>query len=313
MYSFTPAGANATVAEVLAAIKTMLDTESAGVGLWMANAYDAANGWLEIRRKGSPAGTLGSFRALMFGGTSPNAAALAYTISASNVQLYCGIAQSASTTGPDADYDTASPYNAGKLWTGGSIITSPASTIAKSRNPYVSLIESDEACAILVGDGQQTSATIFGALVEQITGSAAWVVFNSGGYNGAGGNVNYSSWSSTQGYIPGHAVSGSTQGMGLWHDGVNRRWIVRHTTTFGADDFFLNANTAGLSPIDLMSKIGESGTYTYSLMGVARQLKFGPLQQNRIVLRDGSDVVQAIALAHGLSFTGGPLWFDQVA
>jgi hypothetical protein len=309
MYPFIPAGTNPTVAEILAAIKGMLDTESAGTGLWMANHYDAANGWLEIRRKGTPAGTLGSFRALLFGGSTPNAAALAYLGTANSTTLYAGIAQSASTTGPDADYDTAAPYNAGKRWTGGSYVT-PVANIAKSKTPYVSLIESDEICAIIIGDSSYTHASIFGAAVELPDGNtAAWVCFNSGTTTGL---ATYSAWAQTLGYLGSvNTLSTASYPCGLYHDGTNRKWVGRtwqgHST---ANTYWKNPDGFFI-PQSVTQVIAESGSYMTEFLGVARQLKLGPLQINRLGIRDSLGVMQGYTLCPGLGVEGGPLYFDN--
>lgn len=309
MYPFVPAGTNPTVAEILAAIKGMLDTESAGSGLWMASHYDAVNGWVEIRRKGTQTGTLGTFRALLYGGTSPNAAAGAYAVTNNATTLYAGIAQSANTTGPDADYDTASPYSAGKRWTGGSYVV-PVANIAKARTPYVSMIDCNEACAIIIGDSSYTSASIFGALIEFPDGNTSgWVCFNTGS---TGPLSTYLDWGASAGYLgtPGQSSTG-TSPAGLYHDGVNRKFVGRTWTGHIANDAYWKNPDGFFIPQPLTQRIAEPGSYATEYIGVARQLKLGPLQINRLGIRDGDSILQAYTLCPGLNVQGGPLYFDN--
>lgn len=315
-YSLVPAGTSPTMTELLTAIRDMLVAETALGGYWGVSDFNSGNGTLEIKRNGSPTGTLASFRALLFGGSSPNVAALFSGVTASTTVLYGGSCENASTTGPSGSYTTGSPY-AGLKWTGGGQLATPSSFL-KANTIFLFMIESDEACHIHIADSAGSSCFTFGACVEKLSDNTRiWSTFPSGGSKVTAPLYAAASEGDGAAWLIARNITSSTvysaQPLGMWHDGTNQRFISRvngvggNTTT----STVLADSTGGwLIPIAVADKIGNVGNEPLFL-GQMRQMRYGPLCINKCRIVDGSAVVQAYGVSWGAQTTVRPgIYFD---
>lgn len=103
--------AGAAVADVLAALKTLIDAEVAAhpsTYQWSVSDYNATDGTLELKSKDS---NVADMRVLVFGGSTPDSAAVFQT-AVNAAYLYACCSPTAGTTGPDNDYTTGDPYTA---------------------------------------------------------------------------------------------------------------------------------------------------------------------------------------------------------
>lgn len=183
--------AGATVADFLAAIKSLIDAEVAANPTtyhWEVSDYSAVNGTLELKPKSA---TISSARILLFGGSSPNAAAL-YQASVATNRVYCACAPTAGTTGPDNDYTSGNPYN-----TTNTLGISTFSTAYQSLSDNVRYFETEESICIVINDANGSSDMNFiiaGVIAEHpsdgrvygvASHGAADVLFSASGWTAA--------------------------------------------------------------------------------------------------------------------------------
>lgn len=319
-YAVTMAGSFLTQAETLAAVNQLLTAETALGGLWGVSHYDPTAGTLEIKRNGSPAGTLGTFRALMFGkvAVSPSAAAVA---TPGGGRVFVGVSEDAASTGPGQSFTVGIPYP-GKKWTvAGTFLYSSGGATITTTTPSMYLIESDEMCAITLFDDTGSHFCLFGACVEALPEETKiWAVFTSGGdyLNTASqwGNNGVMSPTNPGGswFLPlSLGASTSTNGAwGAWHDGTNTRYLTRTVTPSQDavdDDPFSNNNSALLLPIPLADKVYNVTEYP-RFRGQLRQLRYGPRALNKSRITDASSALVAHHVSAGRLVARPGLFFD---
>lgn len=306
-YTVPKAGASATVAEILAAVKAMFDAEDViGSNYWTVSHYSAGNGTLEIKRKGTPSGKLATYRALLFGGVAPAAAALGTfpTVSNGNTYIYVASSEDANTTGPGVSYTAGAPYtvtyNPGILGMYNGYITT-------TNGATLTLVECDECFAIMVrptnGDGY-AAMCFCGAIVAKYDDTVVWGHASSYGLNPfvntMGGSQSYYSAGNNNAQLPTQLVNSSNANYNpsavVWNGGPRYvgRFMIIYTTLSNAiaADHPLHTTTTDdivLLPVHLaMRTIGSP--YYLSYIGTLRQVKMGPLLvgKNRIVKPDTS-------------------------
>ena len=314
-YTFTIAGTVATVAEVLAGINTMIAAEAGAGGKWGVSNYSSGNGTLEVKATGSPAGTLATFRALLFGGATPNAAALATSVAAASTSLYIGISQDANTTGPEASYTAGSPYPSSR-WTGG-VLSMLVNQIPAANSPVMFIVESTEILAIFVSCTTGVMSIIVGAVAESVDspGTPLWCAFGSNGGTLIPSTSEGNSLGPSIGWII-PAYRGASTAYGVWHNGSAKRQIGRTLTGLNtaviatAGDPLLSAGGAAILIPMHLSESGQSSA-PGALCGFLRQMRFGPYMTNRQVIKDGSSVTQALFVGLGTVGTTYGLYFDM--
>ena len=308
--AFTPAGTYATVAEVLTAINAMLVAESGAS--WGVSAYSAANGTLEIKRKGTQTGTLASYRGLIFGGAIPHASALGTGVTPSSVFFYAGCADNASTTGPAQAYTVGSPYPSHR-WAGGSVAGYPSSNIQAHFLPHVFMIDSDEMCAIFVNDNARSFVMVFGALAEKLSdNSRVWACSASGVSVVAVGGAALNQSSTTIGRT---AVNPDANAIITYHDGTNLKYAFDPILSFvgSATDPLFKSPKGMLVPIYLSEKTQTAAAATSGALGVLRQLRYGPNCINKIAVYNASSVLQCYGTSSGYNISRFALYFDTEA
>lgn len=316
-YSLVPAGTSPTLTELLTAINAMLVAETALGSYWGVSNFNSGNGTLEIKRNGTQTGILDSFRALLFGGSSPNVAAMFAGVTPNASNIFGGVCENASTTGPTGSYTTGSPYP-GLKWAGGGPVAAPAS-FSKANSIFLFMVESDEVCHIHIADSSSSACFTFGACVERlIDNTRIWCGFSSGPTH-ISATVPTSAFEgdSSIGMILARNTtqvnSYSNQAVGSWHDGTNQKLISRISGIGGAvGTLSVMADTSGgwLSPILVGDKIGNVSTIP-SFLGQMRQMRYGPLTVNKVRIVDGSAVVQAYGVSWGAQTTARPgIYFD---
>lgn len=311
--AFAGAGANMTVAETLALIKAKIDTEHAAGGLWMVSDYNAGNGTLEVKRdpataSGADAELLAA-RILFFGGSSPNAAALAQSVTASATAVYCGMALNAGTTGPDASYTTGAPY-ASATWLPAAIVATVGTPTAVSAGELI-LFYADDVFGVLGYHGSDCWFSYAGRIVVRAKDDAlVWAHAETGTTavssgtdgNGASGSI---AWMAP--------VFGTTyQPRMVGWNGATVRTIGRFQYNAVAGDCFASSEATALQPIPVCDGINGSSP-TPSFLGYLRQMRFGPKAGNKSYLRDVNGGLQARMIGAG---DGGTqvfgLWLDYV-
>lgn len=304
----------ATPAEILAGVNALLVAETAVGGLWGVSNFNAGNGTLEIKRNGTPAGTLATFRALMFGGQTPHTSAVVNGQIANTVRVYAGVCENANTSGPASSYTTGSPYPGLKWTTAGNFCIASQYTFANG--PSAFLVESDEMCCIMVNDSSGSSMFMFGACVEKLLdNTSVWSGFVSGGKISNTAFDSIGSNNPTIAHLPHYPTDSSYSdvAVGLWHNGTSPRYISRLTGIFGGgptSSHLRDVTNGFLLPIVVGDKT-LSVAQDCLFLGQVRQVRDGPLAINKSRIVDGSATVQAYAISWGGQINARPgLYFD---
>jgi hypothetical protein len=322
-YGFTPAGATPTVAEYIAAIKTMIDAEAAGSGTWMVSDYHASNGWLELKRKGSPTGILATARILIFGGHIPHAAAVAPTTTAGwllSANVYMGVCEDANSTGPDASYASGSPYP-GKKWTGGfRMFQSESTNLAKSRSCFTQLVDCDTMLSILVSDNTYGRIATAGEIVQLLDGTSGWGAVKD--YNSSDtektGNLSYASTNVEASVPTAHGSGHTITCCGTWwNNNASAKnclsaVMMALNSSYTLTDPLYSTGQGILMPVPIgTNDFSTAPTSSAQVVGILRQMKIGPTAINRLSIRDNLNVEQALHVNAGVSKIGMGLYFDQ--
>jgi hypothetical protein len=316
-YTFTIAGANPTVAEVLAALNTLI---TANCTMWAVSQYNAGNGTLELKRNsfpGAPTGELATVRFLIFGGSSPNAAALPTGASAgATTNLYCGLSVDANTTGPSASYTAGAPY--ATKYTKAPLITAPASAFTTANTVKITLYEADDVFGFSIGDSANMASCFMGRCIVATDGSTlVWAVLPSGTATGFAINTAPNSIS----IGVGHPVTwfGQTAGAAkgvCWDTAgggtalqVGRimgfQWSATVDTGLGA-----SGGAGMLIPVPVVAG-AQAATPVPTFYGTMRQIRFGPVAAHLNKLRDSSAVLQGTHVLSGTG-VGMGLWLDEL-
>lgn len=308
--AITVAGTNATIPELLVAIKAALDNDAT---LWQASDYNAGNGTLEIKRKGAPTGEQATVRILIFGGVSPNSAALGSLVSAGTTNLYGALSVDANTTGPTASYTTAAPYST--KYVRGDIFCTNAS-IGVAASPRVYLMESVDGLAICIHSTVNCGTFIAGYIVDDVQNSTThWgIIGSTGTFTTATSDIT-NNGQGTPTAVP-VAYGGGGNGGHYWNSiSLSERrmgrvnGLVSSTTNPVAGS---SGAAATLMPI-MMVDGAESGSPTWGFLGYLRQIRLGPVGLPAQTMRNAAGVQQAINFGVPFAATGYGVWFDQVA
>jgi len=304
----TAVGANATIDEVLASIKDAVDTAAAGSGRFEVADYNATNGTLVLRRKGSPSGELGTMRIILFGKAMPHASALrggAGAAAATNLYMAMVI-DPTSPTAPDASYTAGSPYP-GKKYTrangcggGGTIINTGK----------VVLFDADEAFGFAIHGNNVAHFGYAGKLVHRITDDTLlWASFGSGNYT-------YDNTTGAEGVASAAPVptqQGSYSLGGTYWDGASARCCTRMNTGVqltGMDPYGA-AGAVVLVPV-LLGDCAQAASQTPAFLGFLRQMRLGPKAVIGSYLRDSLGVLQARHISASEGTPGFGVWLDNV-
>lgn len=313
-YTFTIAGANPTVAEVLTALNTLI---AANCTLWSVSQFSSGNGTLELKRAGSPVGELATVRMLIFGGSAPNAAALMGGASAgATTALYAGLSVDANTTGPAASYTAGAPYTT--KYTKAPIIVAPATAFTTANTVKITLYESAEVFGFSIGDTANMASCFMGLLIVGTDGSTTkWGVLPSGVL--AGYSITTLPSSQTQNsshpITPfGQTAAGPKAACWETSGGGSAQQFGRVMGWFGASvaDMGLGASGASAMMIPVPIVAGaQAASPTGSFYGTLRQIRFGPGAPHLNKLHDNLNVIQGTHVLSGLA-TGIGLWLDEL-
>jgi hypothetical protein len=312
-YTFTIAGANPTVLEVLAALNTLI---GANCTQWVVSDYSNANGTLEIKRGGSPTGELATVRMLIFGKTAPAAAALMNGAAAgATTNLYAGLSVDANTTGPAAAYGSAAPYTT--KYTRAPLITAPSTAFTTTNTPKITLYEADDIFGFSIADTAGMSSCFMGRLIVGTDSSTLiWGVLPSG----TTGPYAYTTAQSSSTISTVHPVTmmGQTAGgckAAAW-DAVGAQAVQ-----FGRSLGFIgssvdpgvgaNAGAGMLIPVPVGFAVQSTTPGVGAFWGTLRQIRLGPQAQHLQKLRDNASVLQATHVLGGAGTQSG-LWLDEL-
>lgn len=315
-YTFTIAGANPTVAEVLAGLNTLI---TANCTYWAVSAYSAVNGTLELKRNstpGAPTGELATVRFLIFGGSSPNAAALMSGASAgTTTTLYAALSVDANTTGPGTAYTAGAPYST--KYTRAPIIVAPATAFTTANSVKITLWEADDVFGFSIGDTAAMASCFFGRLIVSTDSSTLiWGVLPSsvtGGYqlNTTPNLVTISA--SHPITMFGQSAAGAKAAM--WETGSASAYQFGRIIGFlwtASLDTLLGATGGAAMLISVPIVAGpQAATPTPTFSGTLRQIRLGPVAQHLYKLRDNSAVLQATHVLSGTA-VGHGLWLDEL-
>lgn len=283
-YGFTIAGATPTCAETLAAINAMLVAENtADNNYWQVSHYSSTNGTLEIKRKGTPSGTLATYRGLFFGkaATTPNINAINQLPSPSQdaLRIFACSSNTANTTGPSVSFSTNAPYT---------VTYSPAiaflqlSSCAKTDSPTVCMVECDECCCIIVRTTTGRFMAMFGAVVAKHDDTALWgfVTQHYDGLPMVTGDMFKASedYGNNAGRFP-LGIGNNCSGSVVYYD-TNPYYAGSIHTLFSSVTISCMASAADniiLFPIHLATRLcSSSGWSSATYIGTLRQIKMGP-------------------------------------
>lgn len=321
-YTFVPAGANATVAEIIAAVNAMLVAEASLGASWGVSNYVAgADNTLEIKRittVGSPDNTIKAVRGLIFGGTNaPNAGAMALGVTASANALFCGQAETAglSQAGPDASYTAGSPYTTAtsKKYAGGGVWGNNTG-IVKTASPIVFMLDCDRFCIICVSDVNGTYFCGFGGIVERLYDNAEIFACMTSGNNPIVTTTYAAMTAASNGFhLNGQDALVSPAGVGCttWHDGTAARFLARFVATGSTSDALYSVTPSPrgtLVPIAVNDRL--QGSTVAQEFGIMRQMRFGPYGRNKTRVDDATPTPQCYLISSGFGVDRAGIWFD---
>ncbi len=314
--TFTIAGANPTVAEVLTKLNSMI----ASTTWWQVSDYNSSNGTLELKRNstGSPTGELATVRILIFGGGTPNAAALSLLHTAgATTGLYAGLSVDANTTGPSASYTAGAPYSTKYARAG--LICTPSSTLTTSAVPKITIFESVDSFGFVIADTAGYHSYHGGRIIVRGSDeSLVWGNMPSGGQWTVGATMASLSTLAQGVLAPNiNLASNATTGRANYWDTVTAAsrlfGRINAFSTYGVADTFLGTNGASgrLKDIDLCESLAVVGS-TISFFGELRQVRFGPITVHLNKLKDNANVLQGTHLFCTGTTAGIGFWLDEL-
>mgnify|MGYP005840078933 CR=1 FL=1 len=320
-FSIVKAGAMTNV-ELLTAIHNALNADTNNH--WMVAGQNlAADGWLLLKRKGSPSGTLGTARILIACSTSVTVSAalpgeVATTIPANTPTI--GMCEDAAVDTITTTVTVGNPFP-GKKYSGqirmcGNFATSSQLGVADAGD--IVFVSCDRALAVFVRRIASTPGFclgLAGEIVERADdGAALW------GCTGSSGMIADVSKTYQLGYglLSGIGNWNAQPMLGAYHNGVVARAMGVYPTdpyTGSAHNPLLSlANTGVLVPLLLAEAAPWATSHTvYNFLGLLRQIRVGPFGIGMKYVRDGNNVVQAIFVNCGTSGSGLGVYFDQNA
>lgn len=324
-YNVTCAGANPTVLEAFTAIKDAFDAEDViGDSLWTvsASSLSAAKSYIELKRKGSPGGTLGGFRLFLFGGsTSPASNVVHPSASYLTTQLYAGSALNRGTTdGPDADYTAAVPYDLTTyLYNKGCNWNTPG-TFTTAASPRIVIMETDKCVTVLMVSNTHVAAITGGEIFERFSdGAAIYGVYGTGGTFDGGNLLIEVSDTVTASLAP-----VCNQGASFYPAGAYRRPSDSQQRCVGRyGGAFTNTVTSSypgespsngyaiLCPIVLSDRESTAANRVLEVFGVLRQIRVGPTLLGKRAIFDGTPTLRGYAVGKFSGTAGQAMIFDN--
>ncbi len=313
--TFTIAGANPTVAEVLTKLNAMMS----GCTWWQVSDYNSGNGTLEIKRNstGSPTGELATVRILFFGGSSPNAAALSLLHTAgANSNIYAGLSVDANTTGPGTSYTTGAPYST--KYCRASKICTPSTEITTSLTPKITIFETVDTFGFTIADTTNFASYCGGRMI--IRGkddSLAWGNMPSGGVIAYTLTTTQSQAVASIHPMPAAGTGTDTVKVNYWDvdTGTSRLFgRVMAFVTYGlTTENILGANALAsqLIRVPIMERAASAGSST-AYLGELRQLRFGPATVHLNKLKDPSNVLQGTYVSGGTTACPNGMWLGEI-
>jgi hypothetical protein len=319
--TFTIAGANATIDELLQAINDAIVAEST---LWEVSQLSIVNHTCELKRKvsGSPTGEYASVRLLYFGGATPNAAALVpSTQTAVSTALYGCLSIDAATTGPGTAFTAGAPYST-KFLQGERVCINTDFVAASS--PRITFMESTEGLAIWfhhISASAVVGSCIQGKLFTRASdGADLWCNMPGGGAWQVSAVPNTLLQAGVSFGLPSYTDSAGGQPKGCYFTGNGGAGTVkqfgRRSSIISASQSDMGLGETGLPctliPV-LMVDSAQAATQTEQFAGYLRQLRLGPIAAHRVQLKD-TNAGNAVVAKHlcGSNVAGLGVWFDEV-
>jgi hypothetical protein len=303
-------GAAAGVANWLAAIHAMLTSEEGLGGAWTVNHYSAPNGTLELKLTTPADLDQAKIRVLIFGGQTPNAAALSTGVNADIAALYVYLSLDADTTGPSASYTTGDPYPA-------SVLKAKGMAWVDTINTYTiqQMYIYDCAEALVIRLASSTNATVtmmVGRLLDDGSADGRWCRFLTNGRVGgaSSGDLPSPTTFSSLWMIPGLGDNVNlSNGVYIDETGGGTFWVGRVFSDLSLNYAFMSTELGGVFSSVTMGKhlLGSAGAWTYA--GVLRQMRYGPTLPDRTKVYSGA-VLAGFAMAC-LQAGSIPLYLDQ--
>lgn len=314
--TYTAAGANPTVAEILAALNTQIGTYST---YWQVSDYSVANGTLEIKRNstGTPTGELATVRILFFGGQTPNAGALSLLHTAgANTGLYAALSVDANTTGPAASYASGAPYST--KYARGQLICTPSTGITSAQTPKITLFETVDSFGFALSDTTNFACYCGGRII--IRGkddSLAWGNMASGSTWSLSNTTDSFATLNQAGAMPATSLSTNPIKCNYWDVDTASSRLFGRVIAFVSNTWstanFLGANALATQivrvPIYEQAAVAAS---TISYLGELRQMRLGPAAVHLNKLKDASAVLQATYIYGGTAQGAGGMWCDEL-
>ena len=303
-------GANysSAAATTKAAIQSIRDAVNADAGLggnWVVNYFNASDGVLELKLGGSPTGILASARVLIFGGNTPNAAALADSATPSATTIYCYLSLDAGTGagGPTNLYSTADPYPTSTLKHRGSAV----GVISALTSLY--LVDSTEGIALILWDTNSQYSLIIGKLLDD-NATGRWIKMSSNGANIVSPTAITANWFAPAGIGSLDTAAGMPIGVYIDEVGGVVYSLGRVFPDLSALTSLVSANLGAIFHPILMAARLRGTANVWSAVGWLRQIRYCPSLVDRSVVFSGGTPVGYVA-AQGASAI--PIVFDQVA
>jgi len=315
-YNITCASASTmTATELVVGLKAMFDAEdTAGTNYWSyAEAVTGANNHIILRRKGSPGGTLGTFRAVVFGTTSgtPNAANMLHATAATINCFYVASSEDCNQN-TVTNSVSAGALLSGKYVPGCSIITA-ASSMGSQHAPKCMLIESDACCYIaIVSSAVANYGCILGVgeIMERYDGTSIWGFVSSRSMSVGTDLLNESSTAASMNV--GILTTTQTSASGGYYNG-GARAVGRALGAVDAAQYSVlqdfTSSYACIHPILICDK--PVATYNPTLVGTLRQARLANMVCGQLAVKNAAGTLVGYNINAGFSAFGHGMFFDQ--
>lgn len=310
-------------------------------GLWDVDAFTLTGTefGITVKRKGSPSGTLGTYRAVLLGTTdgssvtgwssSPNLIQTTISNIAHDDCIIAGSAPAAGATGltltnirTTAVLSQASTQYSKCVFFDGTIGSTSAGTGVVGALPTMYIIECDRMFAIVILSTTQMLWAVWGEIIEDLSNNTGiWAILSSAGPYNTATFCNNVVGAATLVQVPFPLLhdSPSNKAVGGYFDGASTYIISRaySAITHAQSNSFLEGAGFGiLMPVLISRRIesGGAGPFTVSLVGLLRQIRMGPNATNGIkrifnsvpALRGYIAVPQSGTTTQGVVFDNSP-------
>jgi len=321
-YNVIVAGALITASEIVTGLKSFLDAEDAlGNNYWTycSVAISGNDSYMMFKRKGSPGGTLGTFRAILAGSTgTPSASNIGFNVVSTGGIVYGATSEDHASDNINTSWASGQTLS-GKYNKGVRFVNTTSSTLTSTSIVRCFMIECDRMCSIWLHNGSSSIGAAhftFGEIVERGADSVGlWGHFTTLGHinaaiegdetTGASSLFPYTDNTATE--TGGGVYDGAAKALSRVSSGIPSSEVTPLTL-----DNLQNAqnDTIFILPVVAGSKSAAGATTVFGL-GVYRQMRFSFRHPGIITVRDSSNNIKAYSVSPTSQVVSKAIYYDQ--